>query len=272
MDNVTVNLTDQDTKGYSLGTLKVKDAATNLDIDLAGAGRSMYFGAWDGGALSGTYAGALQIKGNTRAALAANMDNVTVNLTGQDTKGYSLRTFNVKDTITDLDMTLAYGMGKFKAGRMNGATLNAEWLSSFSVKGNKKLGIAGDVLDFSMTLTGQDSKGYSLGTARIAGEVANSLAVISHSLRSFSTGYWAAGSLLAVGVNRGSGGWFDGDETSNGNGASIGTLTIGGYDPSNGGNACGVIADDYGRISIDGDKVDKSELPLIDGDAHIEIV
>jgi hypothetical protein len=55
-------------------------------------------------------------------------------------------------------------------------------------------------------------------------------------------------------------------------GVELTTLVIGGYDTRNGGVPFGVIAEDYGTITLAGYRVPISHLPDDYGDCHIWMV
>ncbi len=74
---------------------------------------------------------------------------------------------------------------------------------------------------------------------------------------------WLTDSVIAIGVDPGSGGYFDGDETAVG--GALGLLQIGGYLPNDGQAHYGVIADALGRVRIGRQTVYGDELPYANG-------
>ena len=295
MQDVDVALTGQDGRGRSLNSLRVKGPLDGVDLDLAAAAGKLRGAEWADVTVDGTYVrelrsggafddvtvtlseGVKTIKGTDWSGggvaspyvstfrMSGNVSDTTLNLTGQEgTTGRSSRELRARGNFDEVAVTLAFGCRALKGLNWSGGSFTGAYLGSMRIYEN--------LSDTTITLTGQDSRGYGLKSGRIGGTYSDARMQVSHSVKKLQVGFFGAGGNLAVGVTTVGDDWFDGDESSNGLGATLRYLRIGDNATDNGGDSFGVIADDFGKIKMDGESFGPADLPLTDGDAWIMMV
>jgi hypothetical protein len=95
--------------------------------------------------------------------------------------------------------------------------------------------------------------------------------VVAGNLDKGKVGTFGSGSVVAVGVNPGAGGYFDGDET--GTGGTLGSFVVGAYDKT-GTAPFGIVTNTLGRggLKLAGRTLKASALPFTDGQFCVRIV
>jgi len=204
-----IHLNGQDAKGITLGKLSVAGTMTSA-IDLNdGVANSITAGAWTGGSLNASWLKSISIKGDRRAGLDGDLGSA-ITLTGADPRrGGAFNSIRAAGTITsDINLEQGFG-GTVTAGAWTGGSLNAPWLKSVSIKGDKRAGLSGD-LGVDITLSGKDpKKGISLGKLSVAGEIQDSIIKLDYDevagvadglAGSITAGAWDGGGLWAKSV------------------------------------------------------------------------
>ncbi|MBT3198354.1 MAG: hypothetical protein HN350_00400, partial [Phycisphaerales bacterium] len=149
----------------------------DTDIVLGSYLKSLTATEWLGGSLVAPWVSSISVKGDSRSGVSGDFD-ADVTLTGADAKGVALDKFTVAGTIIDATITANNGsIGTVSAGQWDSGLLSALWVKSLTTKGRKanvRSGITALNGDFGadLILTGADSKGVSLGSAAIKGEIA----------------------------------------------------------------------------------------------------
>lgn len=164
----------------------------------------------------------------------------------------SLKALNCKGIVLSGPLTATGGIGQIKVdAAVQGSSIEASWIGKLTVKGD----FEGD-----MWLSGEGylPKDLTLGMVSIKGRFSDSIWFINGNVGSIKVGTWGTGSTLAVGVDPGGDGlFFTGDDYATG--GWLGKFKCKYYDTNNGGDAFGIIADDYLKLK-------KITLPFEDGD------
>ncbi len=95
------------------------------------------------------------------------------------------------------DLILSSGVKSITVIEWLGGTLSGPWISSLSIKGDRKNGVRGD-LGANLNLTSQNAKGVSLGKLSVAGQIAGSQMVLAASAGSIKAAQWQGGSFSAT--------------------------------------------------------------------------
>jgi hypothetical protein len=203
---------------------------------------------------------------------------VGVNLTGQNDDGFSLKRLEVGGKLTS-NIYLASASDMIKADSWPEGSLESIWANAILVgsggRGGRGRGTdepEGDTghLGADLTFTGRNEEGFSLWRLLVAEKINPSQIICNGSVNYVKTGNWGAGSTLAVAVDPGTGGLFDGDETALG--GILNRVIMDECETENSENPFGIATDDANVIRLHGDNIDEEDLPFVEGDMRIVLV
>jgi hypothetical protein len=166
----------QDSKGYSLksakiagsitggmwdidgaiGLLKAKSTAAGWQLEADGFVKTL--DARDGlaGTISAEWFGKISTKGELTAGITA---------LGQTARGVSIGTLQA-GSVGDVALNAPGGIVSIKVTKWTAGGIVADWIGLLQISGNRRTGVIGD-FGADVTTIGQDSKGYSLKSAKI---------------------------------------------------------------------------------------------------------
>ena len=188
----------------------------------------------------------------------------------------SAATIKNGDLAADLKIAGSIATLKVIGGNLTGSVNAGGTVGTISVSAVvvNKVSYGGDISG-NITIGGADKNNVSLGSLTATGSVDDTI-LLNGGAGTVTVGYWDAGAILAAGVNPDvdTGLYFPASsDTLIGAGGKIGTLTLGDYATSSiGGTPFGIIAHDFGTITLIGKGIKPSTLPYVKGDFNIATV
>jgi len=169
----------------------------------------------------------------------------------------SLKAIKGKNVILTGSVTSTGGIDKVQVkGAEMGCSIDAPWIGTLQSAGDFSC-------DVMLTGTGSPKKWQTLGKLDIKGKLWDSELLITGDVGNAKAGFWGAGATLAVGVEAGPDGiFFTGDDVATE--GELKKFNFKDYESLNGGNAFGIIANEFGKM--------KTPPPFVDVDFNIQQV
>ena len=185
--------------GVALSKLQVGVIDGSVISAAAGAIGAISCTQWEAGSLTATRVNSITTTGDRKNLAITGDFGADVTLSSADAKsGVAMSKLQVAGTITDSVITANNGsVGSVTAAQWDGGSLTAVSAKTLTTKGNRlKPAITGN-FGAAVTLTGQDTKGTSLGQLRVAGRAVDATVSTAGTIGALSLGATTGSSFLA---------------------------------------------------------------------------